>query len=262
MSKEPVLVDAGPDNVATLPCCGATNQEHEGRRRKIRWLRSNFKHGVRARVLMTPDHRQCGYIEYVPGEYAWRGVEARGYLFIHCVWIHQKAYQRQGNATRMLEACIEDARREGVYGVAVVARAGPWMAGSALFLKNGFEVADKAPPDYELLVNKFDPAAPDPKFVAAIEHRGPARYQKGLTIIQAAQCPYAVKFGAEIAQAAREDYGLEPRIVELKTCRQAQRGPAPFGVFALIHDGRLLADHPVSVTRFRNLMRKALPNVR
>lgn len=31
-------------------------------------------------------------------------------------------------------------------GVATVARERPWLAGSALFLKNGFEVVDTAPP--------------------------------------------------------------------------------------------------------------------
>ena len=80
MTQMPVLVDLDPASVETLPCCGVGNAAHEGRCNKIRWLQAQFKKGLRAKVLLTPDKRQCGYIEYIPGEYAWRGVDAAGYI--------------------------------------------------------------------------------------------------------------------------------------------------------------------------------------
>jgi hypothetical protein len=255
MALTPVLVDLDASNIETLPCCGISNPDHNGRRLKNCWLKGCLKKRLRAKVLVAPDGRACGYIEYVPGEYAWRGVDARGYMFIHCVWIHRREYQRRGFARRMLQACIADTVRVGMNGVAVVARDGPWMAGPALFLANGFEFVEAAPPDYQLLVRKFETPVADPKFKGDWEKKA-ARYGPGLTIVRSSQCPYGVKFAAEIAEAAEREYGITPKIVELKSHRQAQNAPTPHAVFSLIYDGRVVADHQISRTRFRNIMRK------
>jgi hypothetical protein len=72
MERLPFLVDLDPASIETLPCCGVKNAAHEGRCNKIRWLKAQFKKGLRAKVLLTPDRRQCGYIEHLPGEHAWR----------------------------------------------------------------------------------------------------------------------------------------------------------------------------------------------
>ena len=255
MTEMPVLVDLQPATFETLPCCGVKNTLHEGRRRKNCWLETHFGMGLRAKALLTPDNRQCGYIEYLPGEYAWRGVDAAGYLFVHCIWTFFRRYQHRGLAGSMLQGCLDDARRSGMKGVAAVAREGPWCAGPAVFLANGFEVADAAPPDYRLLVRKLDPSAADPSFKTGWEKKL-KKYNRGLTIIRSSQCPHVAKFAAEIAEAAEKEYGLKPRIVELKSHHDAQNAPTPYAGFALILDGRLLADHPVSRTRFRNIMRK------
>jgi GNAT superfamily N-acetyltransferase len=220
------------------------------------WLRNHFGKGVRAKVSLTPDGRQCGYIEYIPGEHAWRAVQAEGYLFIHCVWTFFKQYQGMGAARRLVEGCVEEARREDRRGVAVLARSGPWLAKPDLFLKCGFQPVAAAPPDYQLLALKFEASAPDPSFPADWDKRL-KRYVRGFTIIRSAQCPHIAKFADEIAASAEEEFGLKPRVVELKTARDAQRAPTPYAVFALIKDGRLLADHQISRTRFRNIMRKA-----
>lgn len=257
MVKMPVLKDLDASSIETLPCCGVKNTAHQGRRQKNCWLETYFKKGLRAKVLLTPDNRQCGYIEYIPGEYAWRGVEAKGYLFIHCVWTFYKQYQKKGLAGMMVEACVEDAREAGMNGVAVVARESPWLAKSAVFRAHGFEVVDTAPPDYELLVRKLKRSAANPAFKVGWEKKL-KKYGKGLTIIRSGQCPHVAKFADEIAESAVKDYGITPQIVELKTHRQAQDAPTPYAVFAVIDDGRLLADHQISRTRFRNIMRREL----
>ena len=239
----------------TLPCCGVKNPSHAGRLEKNCWLGKHFDKGLRARVLLTPDKRQCGYIEYLPGEYAWRGVEARGYLFIHCIWTFYKEYKGKGHAAALLRTCVEDARETGMNGVAVVARDGPWLAGPALFEKAGFTAVDTAPPDYQLLVLKLDPSAANPAFKQNWEEKL-KKFSDGLTIIRASQCPHVAKFADEIAVTAEKEYGLKPRVVELKSWREAQNAPTPYAVFAVIHDGQLLADHQISRTRFRNIMKR------
>jgi ribosomal protein S18 acetylase RimI-like enzyme len=255
MAREPLLVDLDPANLDSLPCCGIKSPAHPGRRQKHCWMKANFKAGLRAKALLAPDGRPCGYIEYLPGEFAWRGVNATGYLFIHCVWIHAKQHQRKGWASLMVKACVTDARKAGMNGVAVVARDGPWLTDPRLFLANGFETVATAPPDYQLLVRKLDRSAADPAFKGGWDEKL-ARYSRGLTIIRSSQCPHIEKFAADIAESAEEDYGIKPRVVELESCRDAQDAPTPYAVFALIYNGRLLADHQISRTRFRNIMNK------
>jgi hypothetical protein len=106
-----------------------------------------------------------------------------------------------------------------------------------------------------LLIRKLNPSASDPAFKGDWENKL-KRYGRGLTIIRSDQCPYIAKFASEIAQSAEEDYGIKPRIVDLKSPRDAQNAPTPYAVFAVIHNGRLLADHQISRTRFHNIMRK------
>lgn len=236
-----------------LPFCGVKNPQHPGRCGKNAWLKKQFALGLRSKIVTTPDQRQCGLIEYIPGEYAWRGVDAKGYMFIHCIWTWLKAYQNRGLARMMIEACEQDA--EGMKGVAVVTREKPWLAGPAVFLANGYRVVEKAAPDYQLLVKRFDTAASLPKFKGEWE-RKLERYGEGLTIVRSAQCPHIHKFASEIEQSAREEFGLDPQVVTIETYKDAQNAPTPYAVFAIIHDGRLLADHQISRTRFRNLMKK------
>ena len=249
------VIEVSLPQLGQLPCCGIKNTEHEGHRCKRAWLEEQLAAGLRARILLTEDKRQCGYIEYLPGEQAWRGVDAPGYMFIHCIWTFYRRYKHKGNATRLVQACVDDARKAKMLGVAVIARKKPWLASSDLFLKCGFEVVGTAPPDYELLVKKFRKAAPNPKFLPI----GPDRlkeYGSGLTIIRADQCPHGVKFAREIAEIAKSEFKLQPRHVVLRSSREAQNAPTPYSVFSIIFNGTVLSDHQISKTRFRNIMKK------
>lgn len=250
----PRLVDVDRGNFNTLPCCGIKSPAHPGRQEKCRWLEANAECGLRAKALLDADGQPAGYIEYLPGEFAWRGVNAAGYMFIHCIWIYSKRHQRKGYGSVMVKACLDDARKAGMHGVAAMARKGPWLADRRLFLANGFQVVDTAPPDFELLVRTFKSGAADPAFKKDWDAKL-AKYSRGLTIIRSSQCPHIAKFASDIAQAAKDKYDIVPKVVELESWRDAQNAPTPYAVFALIYNGRLLADHQVSRTRFRNIMK-------
>jgi len=257
MAERIQSLEITPANMCEVPVCGIKDRDHEGRRAKERYLKTALKKGLKARVLLTEKGVQFGYVEWLPGEYAWRGVEADGYMFLHCVWTYFKQYQNKGQGKSLIQACLDDARKAGMKGVATVARDRPWLAGSALFLKHGFEVVDTAPPDYELLVKKLDPSAPNPR-IRGDWGRRLKKYGSGLTIIRAEQCPHSIRFSDKIAASAEATYGLKPRMVTLKTWRQAQAAPTPFAVFAVIYDGELVADHHISVRRFETLMDRVL----
>jgi len=255
MTSMPRLVDVDAGNFDTLPCCGIKSATHPGRQQKYRWLQANAKFGLRAKTLLAPGGRPSGYIEYLPGEFAWRGVEAGGYMFIHCIWVFSRRYQRKGWGSVMIGACLDDAKKAGMSGVVVVVRDGPWLADRRLFLANAFEPVDTAPPDYQLLVRKLNCAAAYPAFKKGWDQKV-ARYGRGLTIIRSGQCPHIAKFASEIAETAAEEYHIEPKVVDLGSWQDAQNAPTPYAVFALIYNGRLLADHQISRTRFRNIMNK------
>ena len=66
-------------------------------------------------------------------------VDAKGYLFIHCIWVSPNTYKEKGHGSRLVNECITNAKQEDKYGVAVVTSEGSFMVGKALFLKNRFK---------------------------------------------------------------------------------------------------------------------------
>jgi GNAT superfamily N-acetyltransferase len=255
--RETRIIDAGPETIANYGICGYKDPKNPGYQRKLEWLGGRFKEGMRIKVLHSEDDGTVGSIEYLPGEFAWRGVHAPGYMVIHCLFILKKAYKGKGYGTQLIEACEEDAREEKMRGVAVVASKSTWMAKKEIFLKNGYELTEEAPPHFQLLVKRFNADAPLPTFSGDWAEKL-ARYAEGLTIIHSHQCPYVAKSMDEIPPVARDEFGVEPTIVELPDCRSAQDSPNPYGVFSIIWNGELVADHPISKTRFRNIMNKVL----
>ncbi len=257
MNEKIEIVDVTPENVDEMPCCGVKDPCHEGRQRKVAWLKAHFDKGLRARILLFEGKQQFGYIESLPGQYVWRRVEADGYMFIHCLWVFYRKFQNKGYGRRLIQSVADDAAAKKMKGVAVITRKRPWASGSEIFLKNGFETVDSLPPDYELLAKKLDPKTPDPSF-RRDDGLCFQEYGEGLTLIRAGQCPHTIRFSEKICESARETYHMEPRVIDLDTCQDAQNAPTPYAVFSIILEGQLLVDHQISRSRFQNIMNKRL----
>ena len=120
--------------------CGHSPTYRRGYDAKLEWLQARLQEGMRYTLLQVNGHN-AGLIEYIPGEFAWRGVEAEGYLFIHCFWVIGRN-RGHGYGRQLLETCLDDAR--GTNGVAVMVSKTHWLPTPKLFLKNGFELADQA----------------------------------------------------------------------------------------------------------------------
>jgi hypothetical protein len=254
--EEIKIIDTNSENILELGVCGYKNIKTPGFPEKVEWLKERFKEGLKIKTLYSDKDKNQGMIEYIPGKYCWRPVEATGYMFIHCIFSgFKKAYKNKGYGSMLLNECFKDAKNENMYGVAVVTRKGPFMVGNEFFLKHSFEIVDKAPPDFELLVKKFNKKAPMPKFKAGMEKKL-SSYGKGLTIIRADQCPYSVKNVKAIVETAEKELGIKVNLVNLKNYKEAQSTPRPFGTFCIIYDGKVLADHPISNKRFMNIMNK------
>jgi GNAT superfamily N-acetyltransferase len=256
MTERIEIIDTNAGNILKYGVCGYKNIRREGYPEKIEWLKDRFPEGMKLKTLYSDEDGTKGMIEYIPGEYCWRPVEASGYMFIHCIFVgFKRAYKGKGYGSLLVDECLQDAIKEDMHGIAVVTRKGSFMAGKEIFIKNGFEVVDKASPDFELLVKKLNKKAPTPKFKGNWGERL-GKYSKGLTIIRANQCPYTVKNVREISDTAEKVYGIKPNIVELKNCQEAQNSPCPFGTFCIVYNGKIVAEAPISNTRFKHIMKR------
>jgi len=245
------IIDLSPENFADYGVCGYKDmKKHLELRRKADWFKEYYPKGLRIKIIVSSKGGYLGMLEYIPGKYAHRPVDAEGYMFIHCIFAGFKnEFKKHGYASSLIDECIKDARNSNMHGVAVVTRKGPFMAGNDIFLKKGFEIVDEVKPDFELLTLKFNQSAGNPKFKTI-----PAEnYTKGLTIIRSAQCPYSVKNVDAILETANK-MNIKANLIELKDSDSAQLTPCAFGTFCIIYDGEVISHHPISNTRFENIM--------
>jgi len=247
-------IDMTPATLAEYGVCGYKDaQKHKELREKINWYERYYPKGLRIKALMVSGSYQ-GMIEYIPGRYVHRPVFAEGYLFVHCLFVgFKKEYKGKGYASLLLDTCIQEARDLHLEGVAVVTRKGSFMADAAIFLKYGFEVVDKAAPDFSLLALTFDEKTERPSFRKEVL-TNLSEYEEGLTIMRSVQCPYTEKNVNAIMDSAINTHHLETRLIELSTAESAQNNPSPFGSFCLIYKGKVISYHPISQTRFENII--------
>jgi hypothetical protein len=246
------IIDLSPENIADYGVCGYKDADkHLELRRKIEWFGSYYPRGLRIKALLSEKGGYQGMIEYIPGEYAHRPVSAAGYMFIHCLFVGFKnEYKGKGYASTLIDACTEESNNKGCLGVAVVCRNGSFMARKDIFLKKGFVMVGQTKPDFELLVLKFNEEAPNPQFILS----DPKKYSTGLTIMRSAQCPYSVKNVNTIISTAN-NMKLSPNLVEMEDHESLQQSPCAFGTFCIIHNGKIVSYHPISNTRFENIMK-------
>ena len=247
------IIDLTPENIADYGVCGYKDVEkHLELRRKIDWFKEYYPKGLRIKAIISKKGGYQGMLEYIPGKYAHRPVDAEGYMFIHCIFVGFKTeFKGKGYASSLIDTCIEEAKSLNMNGVAVVTRKGSFMANKDIFIKKGFISIDTAKPDFELLVLKFNKTATDPKFKTFSLDK----YDNGLTIIRSAQCPYSVKNVDAILKTAKK-LKIKANLIEIEDSESAQKTPCAFGTFCIIHNNEVISHHPISNTRFENIMAK------
>jgi ribosomal protein S18 acetylase RimI-like enzyme len=227
------------------------NPKHPSYHFKVKWFQQRFEEGLRIKLLYPDGEKKAAaYIEYVPGEKAWRPVDAPGYLFIHCLWVSPDKNKKLGYGSALINHCLQEAKTQGKKGLAVISSSDSFMAEKQVFEKNGFTLLQSAK-NHELLVLPISNGAL-PKMN---DHAAHLPNYHGLHIVYSAQCPWVARFVDEVKQSP--DYKqLKISITELKTPEEAQQAPSFYGVFTLINNGKLLSSHYISSTRFNNILRK------
>jgi hypothetical protein len=246
------IIEVSLDNLADHPqvIC-FINPKHEFYHKKVEWLKEQFNHGLRIKLLyLEGEKRPVGFIEYIPGEYCWRSVNAKGYMFIHCLWTNGKKYQHQGLGSLLIKEVENDAK--DMLGVAVVTSDKSFMSDDQIFLKNGYlKIAESG--KEQLMMKQFEKGSQP----SLNDWQGELEKHQDLTIIYSKQCPWVARFLEEVKPFLEKEK-LKPKIIEIKTPAEAQKAPSLYSVFNLIFERRLLADRYISTTRFMNIVRKEL----
>lgn len=231
--------------------CGYKDSKNKGYTDKVAWNTKMYELGMRYNYLMDEKDNAIGGIEFMPSESSLRPIQAPGYIMINCLYIMKKPYKGQGFGKQLLDSCVDYAKNNNFSGVAAIVRKGSWMADSSLFIKNGFTSAGKVINGYELVYLKIDDTADIP-FVQIKDI--PGEYNEGLHVFYSCQCPYTAKAIDDIASIASKEFGLTCNLINLDNNEIAKF--SPFGTFHIVHNGELIAFHPISGTRFKNIMSK------
>lgn len=219
---------------------------------KLGWLGEQFAEGLRIKLLYAEGQkRAAGFIEFIPGEFAWRAVSAEDFMFIHCLYVYPNVNKGHGFGSMLLQECEREAREANKKGMAAITSGKAFMAESPLFLKNGFVPVANDGQGNELLVKQFNGSSM-PKLN---DWQSQLSTYQGVHIIYTKQCPWVARLIEEIRTAGIADK-LNIKIKELTTAAEAQQAPSLYATFNLIIDGRLLADRYISFTRFKNILTK------
>jgi len=253
MSETFELITVNADNLDKLGFfCYMSKRKTPGYRQKHDWMAARLAEGLKIHMIHEIGGRTVAFIEYIPGEYAWRAVHAPDYLLIHCLWVVGKG-KGKGYGAHLIQTCLDDARAQGKHGVVTVATDRVWMAKKDIFLKHGFVEVDQAPPSFHLLAYRFDDNDPLPAFPTDWEARQ-ARFGAGLTVIRAPQCPYIEDAVNGVLQSAAE-HNIPAKVVELRSAQEVQAlSPSPYGVFGVVLDGKLLTYHYLLPKEFEKLL--------
>lgn len=244
------IIEVTADNVEVAGLCCVKNNKSPGYKAKVEWFRQKANEGLKIRIALDNEGKQIGFIEYIPSERAWRPVKADNYLFIQCIAVYVKDWRNTGIGSTLIKECEDEAKALNKNGIFSIASDGTWMADKSLFEKSGF-VAIQHKDRFDLMVKRFI-EAPSPVFA---EWDIELTKYRGWNLVYADQCPWHQKSVADLYSAAKVS-GIELKLSKLESPEASQNAPSGFGTFSLIYDGKLLADHYISETRFNNIIKQ------
>lgn len=249
------IIDVTTDNVDEVGIYCIRNKKSSGYNKKVEWFKSKINKGLKIKIATDKQGKQLGFIEFIPSELAWRPINAENHYFIQCIALFIKEAKNKRIGTTLIKQCEQEARQNKKSGICMMTSDGPWIANKTLFEKNGFVIADQLD-RFELLHKRLNDNSPSPRLNDWTKQQ--EKY-KGWNLIYSDQCPWHEKSITDIKQSAIEN-GIKLKVFKLTTPKDAQNAASGFGTYALIKDGRLLADHVISRTRFENILRQEKKN--
>jgi hypothetical protein len=232
-------------------CCAFSDKKcKDGYEAKKDWLRKQFDNGY---ILRRIDERAKVFIEYGPAEKAWVPIDAPNYLNINCFWVSGQ-YNGNGHA-------IDDAVAQGKDGLVTIAGISKFhfMSDTKWLMRQGFEICDKLPSGFALLVKKIKADAGTPKFRDSVS-TGECGEKEGITVYYSNRCPFTEFHINQSLKETATKRNLPLKIIKLETVEQAQSSPAPATIFSLFYNGKFVTTD-ISVcmdSRFDKIIKGAI----
>lgn len=227
-------------------CCAMSGKQSLA---KKQWMKERFDEGL---VFYRSAERGKCFIEYIPAENAWVPIEAKGYLFINCLWI-AGSLKGKGYSNDLMDECIRDAKRQGKEGICILSSSGrkkEFLSDPNYMQYKGFRVADETETGINLLYLPLCENAEIPKFKACAKH--PEIQEKGYVIYYTDQCPFTCYWVPRVAEEAAE-HGIEIKTVHITDRETAQNLSAPVTTYALFQDGKFVTHAIQSDKKFFKL---------
>ena len=240
-------------NVDDLGLYCVKDKKSIGYKKKLEWFKSELKNGLNLCIALNEKQEQLGFIEFIDSENAWRPINAKNYYFIQCIMVYGKKTRNQDIGSSLIRYCENKAKENNKSGICTISSKGPWLAADQLFVKNNFIEANKSD-RFEIMYKELISNSEKPLFNDWEKQQ--SKYQ-GWNLLYADQCPWHEKSALDIQESAQKNK-IDITVNKITTPKEAQNGPSGYGTFALLKDGKILADHYISRTRFENILKKEL----
>ncbi|MCR4603057.1 MAG: GNAT family N-acetyltransferase [Prevotella sp.] len=230
-------------------CCAISNNNDVQVASKKTWLSERFDDGLC--FLKSVERGKC-FIEYIPAENAWNPLNAKGFMYIDCLWV-SGSFKGHGYSSDLLNECIRDSKSKGKKGLCILssAKKKPFLADPKYLRHKGFEVCDEADNGIQLWCLLFDENASKPRLLDCARH--PHVDEAGYVLYYTSQCPFNAKYVPVLASIAREK-GVPFKAIHLQSKVEAQHAPSPITTYALFHDGEYLTNEQMNDKRFLKLI--------
>ncbi len=230
-------------------CCAISSNKDIQVMSKKNWLNDRLDEGL---VFLKGNVRGKCFIEYIPAEYAWIPIEAKGYMYIDCLWVSGK-FKGQGYSNLLLDACIKDSKEKGKKGLVVLSskKKMGFLSDPKYMGYKGFQTADIAEPYFELMYLPFEKDVELPRFRYTVhEHEA---MPKGFVLYYTNQCPFTAKY-VPILENMAKTRNVVFQSVHVQTREDAQNAPSPFTTFSLFYDGQFVTHEILSEKKFDKIL--------
>lgn len=230
-------------------CCAISNNNDVQVSSKKSWLSERFDDGL---VFLKSVERGKCFIEYIPAENAWNPIDAKGYMYIDCLWV-SGSFKGHGYSTDLLEACIADSKKKGKKGLCILssAKKKPFLADPKFLTHKGFSVCDESDNGIQIWHLPFTEKVTPPKFKECAKH--PHVEDAGYVLYYTSQCPFNAKYVPVIENLAKEK-SVQFKAIHVQSKKQAQNVPSPITTYALFFNGEYITNEQMNDKRFLKLI--------
>lgn len=233
-------------------CCVLRDRNGEGRiAAKREWLKNVFEDGL---VIRKGVENGKVIMEYVPADDAWCPVDAPEYMFIHCFRVDSK-YKDKGYEKVLWRECIAECKIKHKKGLCALVGAEdrPYLNKKADFMAQGFRLAAKAAPYFELWYYPLEQNADVPRFLPELETT--AVEDEGFVLYYSNQCPHTAKAVLRM-QAKAAEIGTDLKVIHLAKPKEARAIPCAYTTFALFYNKQFVTHEVLTAAEFAKIAAK------